>query len=103
MLNILFVWSLVFALFFFFYDSGTTEVYTYLHTLSLHDALPISGPAPRRASAGAGAAAEDGGRRLFCFAMQRDQGSRRKIAARLPLRRPGRLPQSPSRRPGRGR
>src|SRR3546814_12704327 len=28
-------------LFFFFNDTATTEIYTYLHTLSLHDALPI--------------------------------------------------------------
>src|SRR3546814_17930211 len=27
---------------FFFYDPATTEIYTYLHTLSLHYALPIS-------------------------------------------------------------
>src|SRR3546814_19276284 len=27
---------------FFFNDTSTTEIYTYLHTLSLHDALPIS-------------------------------------------------------------
>src|SRR3546814_18207090 len=27
---------------FFFHDTATTEIYTYLHTLSLHDALPIS-------------------------------------------------------------
>src|SRR3546814_14062289 len=26
---------------FFFNDTPTTEIYTYLHTLSLHDALPI--------------------------------------------------------------
>src|SRR3546814_7004184 len=26
---------------FFFHDTATTEMYTYLHTLSLHDALPI--------------------------------------------------------------
>src|SRR3546814_13062727 len=26
---------------FFFNDTATTEIYTYLHTLSLHDALPI--------------------------------------------------------------
>src|SRR3546814_3930178 len=32
--------SLVF-IFFFFTDTATTEIYTYLHTLSLHDALPI--------------------------------------------------------------
>src|SRR6059058_5197505 len=29
-------------LFFFFIDAATTEIYTSLHTLSLHDALPIS-------------------------------------------------------------
>src|SRR3546814_16578689 len=28
--------------FFFFKDTATTEIYTYGHTLSLHDALPIS-------------------------------------------------------------
>src|SRR3546814_10747087 len=27
--------------FFFFKDTATTEIYTYCHTLSLHDALPI--------------------------------------------------------------
>src|SRR3546814_4016819 len=30
------------ALFLFFNDTATTEIYTYGHTLSLHDALPIS-------------------------------------------------------------
>src|SRR3546814_10450325 len=29
------------CLFFFCNDTATTEIYTYLHTLSLHDALPI--------------------------------------------------------------
>src|SRR3546814_19388453 len=29
-------------MFFFFIDTTTTEIYTYLHTLSLHAALPIS-------------------------------------------------------------
>src|SRR3546814_7149016 len=29
--------------FFFFNDTATTEIYTYGHTLSLHDALPILG------------------------------------------------------------
>src|SRR3546814_13993155 len=28
---------------FFFNDTATTEIYTYCHTLSLHDALPIFG------------------------------------------------------------
>src|SRR3546814_14748577 len=26
---------------FYLHDTATTEIYTYLHTLSLHDALPI--------------------------------------------------------------
>src|SRR3546814_19274758 len=29
---------------FLFTDTPTTSIYSYLHTLSLHDALPISGP-----------------------------------------------------------
>src|SRR3546814_20364252 len=29
-------------MFFFFNDTATTEISTYCHTLSLHDALPIS-------------------------------------------------------------
>src|SRR3546814_9680910 len=33
------VW--VIFVFFFFNDTANTEIYTYLHTLSLHDALPI--------------------------------------------------------------
>src|SRR5881296_4751344 len=32
---------LIFFFFFFFYDTATTEIYTLLYTLSLHDALPI--------------------------------------------------------------
>src|SRR3546814_20201670 len=31
---------------FFFNDTATTEIYTYGHTLSLHDALPISATSP---------------------------------------------------------
>src|SRR5216110_4044022 len=31
-----------YTLFFFFNDTATTEIYTSSHTLSLHDALPIS-------------------------------------------------------------
>src|SRR3546814_19245051 len=30
--------------FFFFNDTETTEIYTYVHSLSLHDALPIYRP-----------------------------------------------------------
>src|SRR3546814_19261509 len=33
---------LSFAYIFFFNDTATTDIYTYCHTLSLHDALPIS-------------------------------------------------------------
>src|SRR3546814_19843007 len=33
-----------------FNDTATTEIYTYGHTLSLHDSLPISGP--RRSALG---------------------------------------------------
>src|SRR3546814_8652393 len=32
------------SFYFFFNAPATTEIYTYLHTLSLHYALPISGP-----------------------------------------------------------
>src|SRR3546814_13248648 len=31
---------------FFYKDTATTQTYTYPHTLSLHDALPICRPAP---------------------------------------------------------
>src|SRR3546814_13780202 len=34
-------WSIALSYFFFFNDPATTEIYTYGHTLSLHDALPI--------------------------------------------------------------
>src|SRR6187431_3745219 len=34
--------SLLSFFFFFFNDTATTEIYTTVHTLSLHDALPIS-------------------------------------------------------------
>src|SRR5881227_4489104 len=40
---------------FFFNDTATTEIYTTVHTLSLHDALPIyHRPAARPAGPGAG-------------------------------------------------
>src|SRR3546814_2636657 len=39
----------------FFNDPATTEIYTYCHTLSLHDALPIRA---RAAADGGGRAAE---------------------------------------------
>src|SRR3546814_7069310 len=34
--------NLLFMFHFFFNNTATTDIYTYLHTLSLHDALPIS-------------------------------------------------------------
>src|SRR3546814_4684078 len=43
----------------FFNDTGTTEIYTYVHTLSLHDALPIYGA--RRQFAGLVACRPGGG------------------------------------------
>src|SRR3546814_5724676 len=36
---------------FFFNETATTEIYTYEHTLSLHDALPIYCPRATRSSA----------------------------------------------------
>src|SRR3546814_262940 len=51
---VLFLFLLVFMFcffFFFFNDTATTEIYPYLHTLSLHDALPISAPISTPASA----------------------------------------------------
>src|SRR3546814_14748620 len=45
-------------LFLFFNDTATTEIYTYGHTLSLHDALPIyRARAPQGAPRAAGATA----------------------------------------------
>src|SRR3546814_4205693 len=46
---------------FFLNETATTEIYTYFHTLSLHDALPISQPAPvpPRRTAGARQRARD--------------------------------------------
>src|SRR3546814_9488623 len=42
---------------FFFNDTATTEIYTYWHTLSLHDALPIYAGANRKVfGAGGGGA-----------------------------------------------
>src|SRR3546814_10414747 len=41
MINSHFLCQLSFIIFVFFNDTATTEIYTYCHTLSLHDALPI--------------------------------------------------------------
>src|SRR3546814_10555415 len=37
--------------YFFFNETATTEIYTYWHTLSLHDALPIYPQIPRQLAA----------------------------------------------------
>src|SRR3546814_19304739 len=50
---------LVLLLIFFFNDPATTESYTYGHTLSLHDALPIyAGVSAEDASTAAGLVAD---------------------------------------------
>src|SRR5256885_9388610 len=49
------------SLFFFFNDTATTEIYT----LSLHDALPISGHARHERLRGAGCAARAGAHRPY--------------------------------------
>src|SRR3546814_5173109 len=41
MIFVLYIIFLFFCVFFFFNDPATTEIYTYRHPLSLHDALPI--------------------------------------------------------------
>src|SRR3546814_18134008 len=67
--------GMFYLLFFFCNDTATTEIYTYCHTLSLHDALPIY-PVPVLGGDGGGWAVgpppprrehrlrEDGARRL---------------------------------------
>src|SRR3546814_4842272 len=42
------------SLIYFFYDTATTGIYTYGHTLSLHDALPISAAHGHRGRAAVG-------------------------------------------------
>src|SRR3546814_9842870 len=42
-MKLLSMMCLMLLFFFFFNDTATTEIYTYCHTLSLHDALPIWG------------------------------------------------------------
>src|SRR3546814_11150768 len=54
--------SAALTLFFFFNDTATTEIYTYGHTLSLHDALPICDTPPSAPAAESGGAAERGDR-----------------------------------------
>src|SRR5881227_4454740 len=50
------------CVFFFFNDTATTEIYTTVHTLSLHDALPIFPPRGGRPRPGRAAASRRGGR-----------------------------------------
>src|SRR3546814_9443517 len=55
---------------FFFNYTATTEIYTYGHTLSLHDALPISIRTASRAASGSGSALRERSRcgRISYFA-----------------------------------
>src|SRR6058998_4396805 len=50
-------------IFFFFNDTATTEIYTVMNTLSLHDALPISGGPSDGVRQGSAAAAGGKARR----------------------------------------
>src|SRR3546814_21177599 len=64
------------VVYFCFNVTATTEFYTYLHTLSLHDALPIwwHGNTPPRGEAGRGAACWREGRRLLAESEARQTG-----------------------------
>src|SRR3546814_12172298 len=67
-------------LFVFFNDTATTEIYTYGHTLSLHDALPIYRAAHRgdaRPALRGGAAAIAGGKRAWQLRAADDHRDRR--------------------------
>src|SRR3546814_19242777 len=60
------VYSVRYGCIFVFNDTATTEIYTYGHTLSLHDALPIwarGAGAQRLPAAGSRPAGAGGGRR----------------------------------------
>src|SRR3546814_4535204 len=60
---------------FFFIDTATTEIYTYVHTLSRHDALPIYRPRSRR-SGGGGLRDPGGGARSVAGRTARRRRSR---------------------------
>src|SRR3546814_8786195 len=68
---------------FFFHDAATTEIYTYEHTLSLHDSLPICDGDGRRPPPRA-----------------RDRQCHRQCAELLPRRRPRLHRRDASRRRG---
>src|SRR5437588_10008265 len=63
----------VLSLFFFFNDTATTEIYT----LSLHDALPISGVGQERPDSGQPPARSGGGGRTHRELGRRDRKSTR--------------------------
>src|SRR3546814_1561222 len=79
----------MFLYFFFFNDTATTEIYTYLHTRSLHDALPISRPAGRRAQS-----AHPRRYRGRYWSAERPSPDHRRDPASAPLRRPSPAPSS---------
>src|SRR3546814_12051338 len=70
--------------FFFFMDSATTGIYTYVHTLPLHDALPISPNEPIRRCILSGEREERG--RLIRLALSPDGLVLPDAAARAPGR-----------------
>src|SRR3546814_16570767 len=87
---------LYFFLLFLLYDTATSEIYTYGHTLSIHYALPVSVDAARSQAAGdqdlslsrrGDERERDRGARLsrnarICAAVRRDEGARRRVARR---------------------
>src|SRR3546814_2613175 len=80
------------ALCFFFNDTATTEIYTYGHTLSLHDALPICQHAdPGHGPAGAGGRCARNGEQARREV--REHRRRRAAGTELPLD-PRRRPRS---------
>src|SRR3546814_14512668 len=82
---------------FFFYYTATTETYLYLHTLSLHAALPISS-AHERAAARAGARCGGGTLRFGAWAgAQRVAAGRRGDTVRDHRSRRGRRDGAPAR------
>src|SRR3546814_16058298 len=74
------VLRLLFRSDFFFNDTATTEIYTYGHTLSLHDALPIFGDAA--AAAGERRQFEVVGREQGVTAVDAGQVARARIGER---------------------
>src|SRR3546814_18016425 len=67
------------VLFFYFIDTATTYIYTYLHPLSLHDALPISGASGFVGSAALQHVMENTDWRVICPSTIRHYGSQSRL------------------------